>query len=237
MPKIVSGGFLVRANRCACRRNRVRCRQSLRSSAFWVVVQREILVPRGRSRQPRFIRRKAITACIRHRLAFALLARAQRRHARNLREKRAFLFSRCVREATTVGDAGVDAGDAAHAPATRTVRHCKFFFAKQLTPEKSVIRFRPSRTFLRKQVSRVIATERTIKRPAARTLTKQYAGFASPEETCNPIQTNTRSIPAAGVCTFTGAAFPASKNPSRRALRVRRLPPGPTPAACFATGL
>ncbi|WP_162374287.1 hypothetical protein [Pseudoxanthomonas sangjuensis] len=110
------------------------------------------------------------------------------------------------------------------------------FFPKLLTPEKSVIRFRPSRTFLRKQVSRVIATKRTTKRPAARTLTKQYEGFASPEKTPNRIQRSTRAVRVAGVFAFVEGRVSAPTESVAARLARRRLPPGPTPAALFATG-
>lgn len=183
----------------------------------------------------------------RHRVEHAVRA-SSTRHAcaecmRKIFGKNAFFFSRfalpivharAMRERTRIRS-GVSMEDRGRPAAPD-------FFAKLLTLEKSVIRFRPSRTFLRKQVSRVIATKRTTKRPAARTLTKQYAGLASPEKTPNRIQRSTRAVRVAGVLAFVeGRAFvkghvsaPTESVAAR--LARRRLPPGPTPAAFFATG-
>ena len=111
-------------------------------------------------------------------------------------------------------------------------------FAKLLTHRKSVIRFRPSRRFLRKQVSRVIATISKTKRPPTRALGMTDAGFASPTKTQTSSRYRTRAIatrvlfhprrPARTGCDHSWSRLPPSV-PTR--LARRRLPAGPTPAA------
>jgi len=113
----------------------------------------------------------------------------------------------------------------------------KNIFAKVLTHSKSVIRFRPSRHFLRKQVSRVIATTSKTKRPSTRALDTTDAGFASSKKTQTLFRHHTRAVRDAGV--FLSApdganrpqplpAWPGKSGPTR--LARRRLPAGPTPA-------
>ncbi|MFT3763503.1 MAG: hypothetical protein QM761_13050 [Pseudoxanthomonas sp.] len=68
-------------------------RKSLRKSAFRGVVRREIGKVRERFRQPRFIPWKPIRVRLRHEPPRVRAPRLFQRHARNLREKRAFLFA------------------------------------------------------------------------------------------------------------------------------------------------
>jgi hypothetical protein len=112
-------------------------------------------------------------------------------------------------------------------------------FAKVLTHRKSVIRFRPSRRFLRKQVSRVIATISKTKRPPTRALGMTDAGFASPTKTQTPSRYRTRAVCDAGVFSSAPATGANRRGPNRPGLPPsvptrlarRRLPAGPTPAA------
>lgn len=104
-------------------------------------------------------------------------------------------------------------------------------FAKLLTHRKSVIRFRPSRRFLRKQVSRVIATISKTKRPPTRALRMTDAGFASPTKTRSS-RYRTRAICDAGA--FSSAPTGANKQrPFLAGLTtIRSDAPGATAAAC-----
>ena len=104
-------------------------------------------------------------------------------------------------------------------------------FAKLLTHRKSVIRFRPSRRFLRKQVSRVIATISKTKRPPTRALGMTDAGFASPTKTRSS-RYRTRAICDAGA--FSSAPTGANKQrPFLAGLTtIRSDAPGATAAAC-----
>ena len=112
-------------------------------------------------------------------------------------------------------------------------------FAKLLTHRKSVIRFRPSRRFLRKQVSRVIATISKTKRPPTRALGMTDAGFASPTKTQTPSRYRTRAVCDAGVFSSAPTNGANRHGPNRPGLPPsvptrlarRRLPAGPTPAA------
>lgn len=127
-------------------------------------------------------------------------------------------------------------GDARGRPAAAAAQ---IFFAGLLTPEKTVIRFRPNRKRMPAQEGWTIATKRTTKRPSARTLVKQYAGFVSPAESASkrpatPKESHddTRAGSGAGVFVCVGGtAFGASVQSAPTRLARRRLPAGPIPVA------
>lgn len=115
------------------------------------------------------------------------------------------------------------------------------FFAQVLTVQKSVIRFRHSRTFLRKQVDAVIETLRTTTSPEDRRRTIGTKGALPSEKNSNASQADTRAARVAGVRVFVeGQGFQQrsqASTPSVAArLARRRLPAGPIPAAFLATG-
>jgi len=108
----------------------------------------------------------------------------------------------------------------------------EIIFAKLLTHRKSVIRFRPSRRFLRKQVSRVIATISKTKRPPTRALGMTDAGFASPTKTQTPFPIPHPRRMRRG-CFFIRADRREQARPFLAGLAtIRSDAPGATAAAC-----
>lgn len=110
---------------------------------------------------------------------------------------------------------------------------------KLLTPRKSVIRFRPKQSILRKRVSRIDTTARETTRPTVRTGIAVDAGFASPGKTHRPLSRAPVSPRDAGVFVFVGSRVSHARAPGESASprwSRRRLPAGPTPAAFLATG-
>ena len=110
--------------------------------------------------------------------------------------------------------------------------------AKVLTPRKSVIRFRPKQSMLRKRVSRINTTARETTQSIV-TRIGVDAGLASPAET-QRLHCMTPASPGdAGVFLFVGSrvshAWPPGESASPRVSR-QRLPTGPTPAAFLAAG-
>lgn len=150
-----------------------------------------------------------------------------------------FLFRVSLREARRAPRRRRRRGHGGHAHGRSAEAAAKIFFAGLLTPEKTVIRFRPNRKRMRAQEGWTIATKRTTKRPSARTLVKQYAGFVSPAESANkrPSTPNeshddTRAGSGAGVFVCVGGTvFGASVQSAPTRLARRRLPAGPIPVA------
>jgi len=129
----------------------------------------------------------------------------------------------------------------------------EFFCDRLLTVEKTVIRFRPSRRYLRTRVSRTTATSSSTTQPSALTVSKVDAGTVSSAKTqthpehphlhrlatrvfyCRQSRAGTRLMrirpqePA-----LPGAGSPPRSGPVR--LARRRLVAGPTPAMSFCTG-
>ena len=156
----------------------------------------------------------------------------QRRRGKKTALNAAFLnaaSSRCENRRARVGAVR---GSSPSWRRDRSGRAAENIFAKLLTHRKSVIRFRPSRHFLRKQVSRVIATISKTKRPSTRALAMTDAGFASPTKTHTPFRHRTRAACDAGV--FSSAPTGANRSwPFLAALAtIRSDAPGATAAAC-----
>ena len=105
-------------------------------------------------------------------------------------------------------------------------------FAKLLTHRKSVIRFRPSRHFLRKQASRVISTSSKTKRPPTRALRMTDAGFASSKKTSVHSRHQTRVLRDAGVFLSAPSGANRLQPPLAGLANIRSDAPGATAAAC-----
>ena len=207
-------------------------------------------------------RRRARSEILAHFGAIGLLRRAtaalqsRTRRADKLHKTRRFFARRGIcgafggqspaqlssvsRASRAPGDAGRD-GDRA-----------EFFCDRLLTAEKTVIRFRPSRRYLRTRVSRTTATSSSTTQPSARTVSKVDAGTVSSAKPvsrtehadlhrlamrvfyCRPSAAGRRSMlpqePARA-----RAGLPPRSVPAR--LARRRLIAGPTPAMSFCTGL
>lgn len=107
-----------------------------------------------------------------------------------------------------------------------------------LTPRKTVIRFRPKQSMLRKRVSRINTTARETTQPIV-TRIGVDAGLASPGKT-QRTQSKTPVSPGdAGVFVFVGSRVSHARSPGESAsprVSRRRLPTGPTPAAFLAAG-
>jgi hypothetical protein len=93
--------------------------------------------------------------------------------------------------------------------------------AKVLTPRKTVIRFRPKQSMLRKRVSRINTTARETTQSIV-TRIGVDAGLASPAETQRPLSMTPASPGDAGVFLFVGSRVSHARplgNPYRRACR------------------
>lgn len=111
--------------------------------------------------------------------------------------------------------------------------------AQVLTPEKTVIRFRPKQRLLRKRVSRINTTARETTQPIVRTHIAADAGLASPGKTQRASFIAPVSPGDAGVFVFVGGRVSHARTPGESAsprVSRRRLPTGPTPAAFLAAG-
>lgn len=130
-------------------------------------------------RQPKFSRGSACDDPSRRASASAAQERGRIQDAKKQREKCAFLFSRSIDAHAFEANGRMDGRRIPTRGLPIVPAEVEKNFGKVLTLEKSVIRFRPSRTLLRKQVSRVIATKRTTTRFLNRTVIEKYVGFAS----------------------------------------------------------
>lgn len=169
--------------------------------------------------------------------------RMQTRRTRCRRKKsafyRCFFSGACLSFALRASVAATPPPPPPPSGTDRRRRPAKKSFAKVLTLEKSVIRFRPKQSMLRKRVSRINTTARETTQPIVRTGITVDAGLASPGKTQRTLFNAPVSPGDAGVFVFVGArvshAWTPGESASPRVSR-RRLPTGPTPSAFLAAG-
>lgn len=172
----------------------------------------------------------------RRRVNAAPIANANASRRKRRRKKTAlnaaFLIAACWRCESRRARVGAMRGGSASWRRERGRGGGENIFAKLLTHRKSVIRFRPSRRFLRKQVSRVIATISKTKRPPTRALGMTDAGFASPTKTQTPFPIPHPRRMRRG-CFFIRADRREQARPFPAGLAtIRSDAPGATAAAC-----